>query len=191
MQSVKFPHDCYTQDANNPANLWDLVREAYAGDWIIALIYRFKWEEIEEWTIAFYPLPEKGFAACEISWKTFQWILDSFTVFHEERITSSLWRERGLDTEEREKFGMGRKMESFGKLHYQVKKDSTHHFKLIQEAWIGKWLVAVLYRVGWGPEEEWHVSFFPTSENANGCFLSWENTQDLFHTFTAFREGMN
>lgn len=58
------------------------------------------------------------------------------------------------------------------KLSFIVANDSEHDFDLVQEAWLGDWMVAMLYRVGYGANEEWHISFFSEKRGSQECELS-------------------
>lgn len=78
---------------------------------------------------------------------------------------------------------------SLQELHFIVANDPAHDFDLMQEAWIGDWMVAVIYRVGWESAEEWHISFFP--QQKENLELPWEIYQKITQTFAAFREEMD
>ena len=71
-------------------------------------------------------------------------------------------------------------------LHFVIVNDGAHDFDLTQEALIGDRMVAVIYRVGWGSAEEWHVSFFPSknprdtqrvSEEREKALKNWQRRQ--------------
>ncbi|EFH81234.1 hypothetical protein [Ktedonobacter racemifer] len=74
-------------------------------------------------------------------------------------------------------------------LHFIVANDDAHDFDLMQEAWIGNQMVAVIYRVGWEAAMEWRVSFYP--QQKWGLELPWETYQMITQTFAAFREEMD
>ena len=80
--------------------------------------------------------------------------------------------------------------ESSQELRFLVVNDPTHDFDLTQEALIGDWLSAAIYRVGWGSAEEWRVSFSPRQQGSQAFELSWETFQKIAQTFAAFREEM-
>ena len=62
----------------------DLVKEAFIGDRIVAMICRCDWDTAErgEWRVAFFP-PENGRPECEISWTALQKINQEFADFIE------------------------------------------------------------------------------------------------------------
>ena len=89
----------------------------------------------------------------------------------------------------REENDLEKRETSLQELHFIVANDDAHDFDLMQEAWIGNQMVAVIYRVGWGAAMEWRVSFYPRQNG--GLELPWETYQKITQTFAAFREEMD
>jgi hypothetical protein len=62
---------------------FDLVKEAWIGDWMVAMICRCNWDtaEMGEWRVSFFSPQDAKRQECEISWMALQKINQAFADF--------------------------------------------------------------------------------------------------------------
>jgi hypothetical protein len=84
-------------------------------------------------------------------------------------------------------------------LHFVVANDANHDFDLVQEAWMGGVMVAILHREGYGDEMRWRVNFYaPYRQDTpyskviveSSCELGWEDFQCIAQSFADFQKRM-